>query len=48
MVDEKGNCYVDNFAIFHDGYGGVIFDGRTNVSNLNLDEIGKIFVFYLT
>jgi hypothetical protein len=48
MVDEKGNCYVDNFAILCYDYGCVIFDGRTNVSNLNLDEIGKIFIIFST
>jgi hypothetical protein len=45
MVDEKGNCYVDDFAILRDDYGCVTFFGRTNVSNLNLDEIGKIVSF---
>ena len=43
MVDEKGNCYVDDFSIFREDYGCVTFLGRTNVANLNLDEIGKYF-----
>ncbi|XP_066286606.1 nuclear pore complex protein Nup98-Nup96-like isoform X2 [Branchiostoma lanceolatum] len=38
MVDENGDCWVENFVIGRDGYGSVFFPGLTNVANLNLDE----------
>lgn len=39
MVDENGNCIVENFTIGREGYGNVFFPGETNVAGLNLDEI---------
>ena len=41
-VDKNGNCFVDDFSIIRDDYGCVTFFGRTNVANLNLDEIVQI------
>ena len=40
MVDEEGQCYVENFVIGREGYGNVMFPGEINIANLNLDEIG--------
>lgn len=40
MVDDDGNCFVENFTIGREGYGNVYFPGITNVANLNLDYIG--------
>lgn len=39
MVDEDGNCFVENFTIGRESYGNVYFPGITNVAKLNLDEI---------
>ncbi|XP_028451471.1 nuclear pore complex protein Nup98-Nup96 isoform X2 [Perca flavescens] len=39
MVDENGNCVVDNFTIGRKGYGSIFFPGEVNVTGLNLDEI---------
>ncbi|XP_023223546.1 nuclear pore complex protein Nup98-Nup96-like [Centruroides sculpturatus] len=39
LVDENGNCIVENFTIGREGYGSVFFPGETNVAGLNLDEI---------
>jgi len=41
LVDEKGECWIENFVVGRDGYGNVVFPGLTNVAGLNLDEIGK-------
>jgi nuclear pore complex protein Nup98-Nup96 len=41
-VDEKGNCFVDEFSILREDYGCVTFYGQTNVANLNLDDIVQI------
>ena len=43
MVDENGDCFVENFVVGREGYGNVFFEGITNVANLNLDEIGEFF-----
>ncbi len=42
MLNEKGECWVDNFAIGRVDYGCVTFPGATNLANLNLDEIVHI------
>ncbi|XP_072230778.1 nuclear pore complex protein Nup98-Nup96 isoform X2 [Leuresthes tenuis] len=39
MVDENGECVVENFTIGRKGYGSIFFPGEVNVSGLNLDEI---------
>uniref|UniRef100_A0A3P9DGP7 Nuclear pore complex protein Nup98-Nup96 n=1 Tax=Maylandia zebra TaxID=106582 RepID=A0A3P9DGP7_9CICH len=39
MVDENGECTVENFTIGRKGYGSIFFPGEVNVSGLNLDEI---------
>lgn len=39
MVDENGECIVENFTIGRKGYGSIFFPGEVNVSGLNLDEI---------
>ncbi|XP_028276799.1 nuclear pore complex protein Nup98-Nup96 isoform X2 [Parambassis ranga] len=39
MVDENGQCVVENFSIGRKGYGSVFFPGEVNVAGLNLDEI---------
>ena len=42
VVDEEGNCYVENLVIGREGYGNVMFPGEVNVANMNLDEIGEL------
>ncbi|XP_034539547.1 nuclear pore complex protein Nup98-Nup96 isoform X2 [Notolabrus celidotus] len=39
MVDENGDCVVENFTVGRKGYGSVFFPGEVNVAGLNLDEI---------
>ncbi|ELU16922.1 hypothetical protein CAPTEDRAFT_222010 [Capitella teleta] len=39
MVDDEGACLVENFVVGREGYGNVLFPGKTDVANLNLDEI---------
>lgn len=41
MLDEKGQCLVENFIVGREDYGEVKFLGITDVKDLNLDEIGK-------
>ncbi|KAM6984594.1 nuclear pore complex protein Nup98-Nup96 [Aplochiton taeniatus] len=38
MVDENGDCVVENFTVGRKGYGSVFFPGEVNVTGLNLDE----------
>lgn len=38
MVDEHGNCLVEDLTIGREGYGSLFFPGITNVAGLNLDE----------
>jgi hypothetical protein len=40
-LDENGKCIVTSFSIIRKGYGQIFFEGPLDVSNLNLDEIGK-------
>ena len=47
FVNDRGECWVENFAIGREGYGNVCFPGDTNVASLNLDDIGTIFDFCL-
>ena len=42
MMDENGDCLVDDFTIGREGYGSLFFPGTTNVVDLNLDEIGQM------
>ncbi|CAN9501252.1 unnamed protein product [Ophioblennius macclurei] len=39
MVDEQGECVVEDFTVGRKGYGSVFFPGKVNVTALNLDEI---------
>uniref|UniRef100_A0A8C5F3U9 Nuclear pore complex protein Nup98-Nup96 n=1 Tax=Gadus morhua TaxID=8049 RepID=A0A8C5F3U9_GADMO len=39
MVDNNGQCVVENFTIGRKGYGSVFFCGVVNATGLNLDEI---------
>ena len=48
MVDEDGNCFVEDFTIGREGYGSIFFPGTTNIANMNFDETGKIFIYSLT
>ena len=40
-LDENGKCIITSFSIIRKGYGQIFFEGPLDVSNLNLDEIGK-------
>ena len=37
-----GHCEVENFTVGREGYGKVCFLGVTDVTNLDLDSLGKI------
>ncbi|XP_066555772.1 nuclear pore complex protein Nup98-Nup96 isoform X3 [Amia ocellicauda] len=39
MVNENGECLVENFTVGRKGYGSIYFPGEVNLTNLNLDEI---------
>ncbi|TRY98366.1 hypothetical protein DNTS_021791 [Danionella cerebrum] len=39
MLNENGECVVENFTIGRKGYGSVFFPGEVNLTNLNLDDI---------
>ncbi|CAG5118198.1 unnamed protein product, partial [Candidula unifasciata] len=39
LIDENGNCLVEDLVIGRVGYGNVFFPGVTDVTGLNLDEI---------
>ncbi|XP_053703664.1 nuclear pore complex protein Nup98-Nup96 isoform X4 [Synchiropus splendidus] len=39
LMDDNGECVVENFTIGRKGYGSVFFPGVINVTGLNLDEI---------
>ncbi|XP_025085972.1 nuclear pore complex protein Nup98-Nup96-like [Pomacea canaliculata] len=39
MVDENGDCLVEDLTIGREGYGSVFFPGTINVAGMNLDEI---------
>ncbi|KAM4726112.1 nuclear pore complex protein Nup98-Nup96 isoform 1-T2 [Anableps anableps] len=39
MVDENGECIVENFTVGRKGYGSIFFPGEVNLTGLNLDEI---------
>ena len=41
IPDKDGRCMVENFVIGREGYGNVMFPGWTDVSGMNLDEIGE-------
>ena len=44
LVQQDGNCIIDDFAVGRTGYGEIIFIGKTNVTGMNLDELGKQYV----
>ena len=46
MVDEAGDCYVEDLTIGREGYGSIFFPGVTNMANMNLDETGKLRKFF--
>ncbi|TSL04412.1 Nuclear pore complex protein Nup98-Nup96 [Bagarius yarrelli] len=39
MLNENGECIVENFTVGRRGYGSIFFRGEVNLTNLNLDEI---------
>ncbi|XP_058271327.1 nuclear pore complex protein Nup98-Nup96 isoform X2 [Hemibagrus wyckioides] len=39
MLNENGECIVENFTVGRKGYGSVFFPGEVHLTNLNLDEI---------
>uniref|UniRef100_A0A673NKE5 Nuclear pore complex protein Nup98-Nup96 n=1 Tax=Sinocyclocheilus rhinocerous TaxID=307959 RepID=A0A673NKE5_9TELE len=39
MLNENGECIVENFTVGRKGYGSVFFSGEVNLTNMNLDEI---------
>uniref|UniRef100_A0A8C9VDT0 Nuclear pore complex protein Nup98-Nup96 n=1 Tax=Scleropages formosus TaxID=113540 RepID=A0A8C9VDT0_SCLFO len=39
MVNDNGECVVENFTVGRKGYGSIFFPGEVNLTNLNLDEI---------
>uniref|UniRef100_A0A8B9KKL9 Nuclear pore complex protein Nup98-Nup96 n=1 Tax=Astyanax mexicanus TaxID=7994 RepID=A0A8B9KKL9_ASTMX len=39
MLNENGECIVENFTVGRKGYGSVFFPGEVNLTNMNLDEI---------
>lgn len=39
MLNENGECIVENFTVGRKGYGSVFFPGEVNLTDLNLDEI---------
>jgi nuclear pore complex protein Nup98-Nup96 len=43
MTDENGHCEVRTFTIGRENYGTIFFEGPLDVSNLNLDDLGKYF-----
>ena len=46
LMDENGNCYVEDLTIGRENYGNVFFPGITNVAGMNLDDIGKIEICF--
>ena len=41
VPDADGRCIVENFVVARLGYGSVMFPGLTDVTGMNLDEIGE-------
>ena len=41
IPDADGRCLVENFVVAREGYGNVLFPGLTDVTGMNLDEIGE-------
>ncbi|XP_061658475.1 nuclear pore complex protein Nup98-Nup96 isoform X2 [Syngnathoides biaculeatus] len=39
MVDDGGECVVENFTVGRKGYGSIFFPGTVNVTGLDLDQI---------
>lgn len=44
MIDENGEIWVMDFVVAREGYGEAKFLGKTNVADLNLDEIGEYYI----
>ncbi|KAF7643759.1 hypothetical protein LDENG_00234110 [Lucifuga dentata] len=42
LVEENGECVVENFTVGRKGYGSIYFPGEVNVTGLNVDEIVHI------
>lgn len=47
MVDENGQCMVENFAVGRESYGNVMFEGMMNVAGLNLDALGMLLLLVI-
>ena len=46
-LDENGQCVIPSLTIIRQGYGKLFFEGPLDVSNLNLDEIGILFLLLI-
>lgn len=44
ITDKDGVCVVENFVVGREGFGNVLFLGKTDVTGMNLDEIGTLLV----
>lgn len=42
ITSDSGECTVENFTIGRKGYGSIYFEGKVNLTKLNLDEIVHI------
>ncbi|XP_061106548.1 nuclear pore complex protein Nup98-Nup96 isoform X2 [Conger conger] len=39
MLNDSGDCVLENFTVGRKGYGSIFFPGEVNLTGLNLDEI---------
>jgi nuclear pore complex protein Nup98-Nup96 len=39
LIDENGQCLVENFSVGREGYGNICFTSETDVMGLDLDSI---------
>ena len=44
--DSGGHCWVEDFVIGHRTFGSARFPGITNVAGLDLDAIGKEYMYH--
>lgn len=44
LVHQDGNCIIEDFTVGRTGCGEIIFFGMTDVTGMNLDELGKEYV----
>ncbi len=40
-LDQRGDCWIEEFTIGHHIYGKASFHGKTNVAKLDLDSVGR-------